>query len=155
MVSFFSQISWHVPTFQTCEANFSKPITDTDTMFSLKVAKDLRLHFRGKNSKKNSASWFFLKRSFEKTQFLRISYIWSLISQNQDQIQSLWFRILYKRFKGYTFAKKWRQFFLRLGFLGKKRDEKNVEIFFLICSSYSSNLTKHAETIPSRQTTRM
>ena len=32
--------------FQTCEATFSKPRTDTDTMFSLKVAQDHTLHFR-------------------------------------------------------------------------------------------------------------
>ena len=44
---FFSQISWPVPIFQTCEANFSKSRTDTDTMFSLKVAQDSK-SFRNK-----------------------------------------------------------------------------------------------------------
>ena len=33
--SLFSQISWHVPTFQCWEAKFSEPGTDIDTMFSL------------------------------------------------------------------------------------------------------------------------
>ena len=59
---FFSQISWHMPTFQTCAANFSKPITDTDTMFPLKVAQVPGLHFR----RKKSASWFFFKKKFWK-----------------------------------------------------------------------------------------
>ena len=39
------------------------------------------------------------------------------------------------------------KFFFRLRFLGKKMDEKNVEKFFLICSSYFSKLTKDTETI--------
>ena len=34
--SFISQISWHVPNFQTRETNFSKARTDMETTFSLK-----------------------------------------------------------------------------------------------------------------------
>ena len=51
--------------FQICEANFSKPKTNANTMFSLIVAQDPRLHFRRKKiSKKNSASWFFFQKNF-------------------------------------------------------------------------------------------
>ena len=55
---------------------------------------------------KNSASWFFFEKSFEKTQIFRVFHLSSLISQNRDQIQGPWFRIIYKRFVGYNFAKK-------------------------------------------------
>ena len=48
----------------------------------------------------------FLKKSFDKTQIFRIFQLSSLISQNRDQIQGPWFRIIYKRFVGYIFAKK-------------------------------------------------
>ena len=83
-----------------------------------------------KKFEKNSASWFFLKRSFEKTLFLTVFYVWSPISQNQDQIQGPWFRVIYTSFIGYSFAqKKTSKFFFRLGFLGKKRDEKNCRKF--------------------------
>ena len=42
-----------------------------DTMFALKIAQDPRLHFRRKKHKKirNSASWLFVQRSFEKRNF--------------------------------------------------------------------------------------
>ena len=81
----FSQIPWHVPTFETCEANFSEPRRDTDTMFSLKVAQDPRLHFRRKTfSKKNSASWVVSERIFEQTLFLSVYHLWAPISQNWD-----------------------------------------------------------------------
>ena len=91
----------------------------------------------------------FLKRSFEKTLFLTVFYVWSPISQNQDQIQGPWFRVIYKRFIGCIFAQKWRQnFFSHLVFWAKKGMKKNVENFFLICSSYFSKLTKDTETIP-------
>ena len=40
-----------------------------DTMFSLKVAQDPRLHFRQRKFQKSTASWFFFQGSFEKTQF--------------------------------------------------------------------------------------
>ena len=67
---FFSQISWHVPIFQTCVANFSKPRTDMVTMFSLKVAQDPRLHFRRKKfSKKIRLHGFFSKEIFKKRYF--------------------------------------------------------------------------------------
>ena len=128
---FFSQISWHVPIFQTCEANFLKPITDTDTMFPLKVAQVPGLHFRRKKtSKKNRLHGFFLKRSFEKTLFLTVFYVWSPISHNQDQIQGPWFRVIYKRFIGCIFAQKCVKIFFTLGFLGKKRDEKKCRKIF-------------------------
>ena len=102
-----------------------------------------------KNFEKNSASWFFLKRSFEKTLFLTIFYVWTPISQNQDQIQGPWFRVIYKRFIGYIFVQNWRQnFFSDFVFWAKKWMKKNVEKFILICSSYFSKLTKDTETIP-------
>ena len=59
-------------TFQTCETNFSKPRTDADTMFSLKIAQDPRLLFRRK------------KNFFNKTLFLTAFHIRSPISQNRD-----------------------------------------------------------------------
>ena len=100
-----------------------------------------------KNFEKKSASWFFLKRSFEKTLFLTIFYVSTPISQNQDQIQGPWFRVIYKRFIGYIFGQNWRQnFFSDFVFWAKKWMKKN-EKFFLICSSYFSKLTKDTETI--------
>ena len=66
----------------------------------------------------------FLKRSFEKTLFLTIFYVWTPISQNQDQIQGPWFRVIYKRFIGYIFAQNWRQNFFQTSFFGQKMDEK-------------------------------
>ena len=72
----------------------------------------------------------FLKRSFEKTLFLTVFYVWYPISQNQDQIQGPWFRVIYKRFIGFIFAQNWRQIFFRLGFLGKKMDEKKYRNIF-------------------------
>ena len=139
---FFSQISWLVPIFQTCEANFSKPRTNTDIMFSLKVAQDPRLHFRRKKFSKKSASWVFFKRIIEKTLFLIIFHLWSPISQNWNRIQGPWFRKLYQSFIGYILALKWRQFFSYLVFLGKKMDKNFFEKFFLIRSSYFSKLIK-------------
>ena len=61
-------------------------------------------------------------------------------------MQGPWFRVNYKRFIGYIFGKNWRQNFT--SFFGQKIDEKNVENFFLICSSFFSKLTKDTETIP-------
>ena len=139
--------------FVTC-ANFSNLCgkllkTDTNTMFPLKDAQVPGIHFcRKKISKKNSASWFFLKRSFEKTLFLTVFYVWSPISQNQDQIQGPWFRVIYTSFIGYSFAQKKRQnFFSDLVFWAKKGMKKTVENLFLICSSYFSKLTKDTKTI--------
>ena len=103
---FFSQISWHVPIFQTCEANFSKPITDTETMFPLKVAHDPRLHiaptiiFR----KKVRLLGFFSKELMKKTLFWTIFRLRSPLPQSWDRIQGPWFRKLYKRFIGYIVA---------------------------------------------------
>ena len=62
----------------------------------------------------------FLERSFEKTQIFSVFHLPSLISQNRDQIQGPWFRIIYKRFVGYIFSNKRRQSVFRLRFLGKK-----------------------------------
>ena len=44
---------------------------DMDTMFSLKVAQGLQLHFRREKFKKRHLG-FFLRRRFEKTQFLSV-----------------------------------------------------------------------------------
>ena len=46
----------------------------------------------------------FLERSFEKTQIFSVFHLPSLISQNRDQIQGPWFRIIYKRFVGFLQA---------------------------------------------------
>ena len=97
--------------------------------------------------KKNSASWFFFEKSFEKTQIFRVFHLSSPISQNRDQIQGPWFRIIYKPFVGYIFAKKWRQSFFSDCAFWAKKGMKNFRIFFLICSSYFSTLTKDTETI--------
>ena len=135
---FFSQISWHVPIFQSCEANFSNSRTDTDIMFSLKVAQDPRLHFRRKKLfKKIRLHGFFSQEDLKKTLFLTIFHLWSHISQNWDRIQCPWFRTLYKRFVGYNLATKLFSYSM---FLGKKEDTKFFEKFFLIPSSYFSKL---------------
>ena len=89
-------------------------------VFAKNCAGSSATYWLKKNSKKIRLHVFF-ERKFWKTHFLRVFYVWSPISQNQDQIQSSWFRILYKRFIGYTFAKKWRRnYFWDLVFLAKK-----------------------------------
>ena len=96
-----------------------------------------------KNFEKNSASWFFLKRSFEKTLFSTIFYVWTPISQNQDQIQGPWFRVIYKRFIGYIFAQNWRQnFFSDFVFWAKNGWKKMSKIFFSFVAHISQNWRK-------------
>ena len=80
----------------------------------------------------------FLKKILEKRIF-RVFHLSSLISQSRDQIQGPWFRIIYKRFVGYLFAKKWRQSFFRLRFLGKKERCKKIRIFF----SFVAHISQH------------
>ena len=74
--SFADSVTFFVPTFHTCEANFSKPITDTDTMFPLKVAQDPGLRFRRKKiSEKKLGFMVFLKEVLKKTLFLTVFYV--------------------------------------------------------------------------------
>ena len=103
------------------------------------MGKILDYLFVEKNFQKEFGFMVFLKRSFEKTQIFRVFHLSSLISQNRDQIQGPWFRIIYKRFVGYLVPKKCRQSFFRLRFLGKKRDEKNFENFF----SFVAHISQH------------
>ena len=145
---FFSQISWHVPIFQTCEPNFAKHRTDTDTMFSLKNAQDHRLHFcREKFSKKFRLHGFFPKEFLKKTLFLTVFHLWSPISQNWDRIQGTCFRELYKRFVGYILVEKWRQSFVSYLVFFRTKKDKKIEKLFLIGSSYFSKLMKDTETV--------
>ena len=98
---------------------------------------------------KKSASWFFLKRSFEKTLFLTVFYVWSPISQNQDQIQGPCFRVIYKRFIGCIFAQKWRQNFFHTWFFGQKKGWKKMsKIFFSFVAHISPNWRKIQKPFP-------
>ena len=65
MVAFFSQISSHLPTFQSFEAIFSKPRIDMDTIFSIKVAQDPRLHFRKKIKKISFMVLFWFRKLYK------------------------------------------------------------------------------------------
>ena len=91
----------------------------------------------------------FLKRSFEKTLFLTVFFLClipyfskpgpntgSMVSCNLQAFHRLHFR-----------SKLAPKFFSDLVFWAKKWMKKNVENFFLICSSYFSKLTKDTETI--------
>ena len=90
----------------------------------------------------------FLKRSFEKTLFLTVFFMFdplfsepgpntgSMVSCNLQTFHRLHFR-----------SKLASKFFSDLVFWAKKWMKKNVEKFFLICSSYFSTLTKDTETI--------
>ena len=96
-----------------------------------------------KKFEKNSASWFFLKRSFEKTLFLTVFYVWSPISQNQDQIQCPWLRVIYKRLIGYIFAQNWRQNFFQTWFFWQKNGWKKMsKNFFSFVAHISQNWRK-------------
>ena len=87
----------------------------------------------------------FLNRSFEKTLFLTVFLCLtpepgpntgSMVSCNLQAFHRLHFR-----------SKLASKFFSDLVFWAQKWMKKNVENFFLICSSYFSTLTKDTETI--------
>ena len=73
---------------------------------SQKLGRILDYLFVEKNFQNEFGFMVFFEKSFEKTQIFRVFYCSSLISQNRDQIQGPWFRIIYKRFVGYIFAEK-------------------------------------------------
>ena len=119
-------------------------------MFPLKVAQVPGLHFRRKKfTKKKSASWFFLKRSFEKTLFLTVFFCliphFSEPGPNTGSMVPCYLQAFHRLHFRSKMASK---FFSHLVFWAKKGMKKNVEKFFLICSSYFSKLTKDTETIP-------
>ena len=146
-VYFFSQISWHVPIFQTCEANFSKSRTDTDTMFSLKVAQDPRPHFcREKFSKKTRFHGFFQKKFWKNANFDNFSSLMSYISELRPNTMSMVSYIV-QAFYRLHFGLKMTLFFSYSVFLGKKEDKNFFEKIFLIPSSYFSKLIKDTETV--------
>ena len=134
---FFSQISWHLPTFQTYEAIFSKPRIDMDTMFSLKVAQDPRLHVRQKMFRKNSASWVFWKKFLKKLDFSVFFFFDPLYHRTETIYRVHGFVIC----TSVTEATFWRQNVFMLGFFGqRKRWKKSRKKLFLIRSSYFSKL---------------
>ena len=140
---FFSQISWHVSTFQTCAANFSKPITDTDTMFPLKVAQVPGLHFRWKKISKKIGFMVFFKKTFWKNAIFEcflclIPYFsepgpntGSMVSCNLQAFHRLHFRL-----------KLASKFFSDLVFWAKKWMKKMSEIFFSFVALFSQNWRK-------------
>ena len=128
---FFSQISWHVPTFQTCAANFSKPITYGHHVSAKSCAGSWATFLLKKNFEKNSASWFFFKKKFWKNAIFDYfsclnpyfsetgSNTWSMVSCNLQAFHRLHFH-----------SKLASKFFFRLRFLGKKMDEKKCRKIF-------------------------
>ena len=113
--------------FSSFVANFSKPTIDTDTMFSLNVEQDARLHFhRKQNSKKVR-----LQTSSEKTRVLTDFHFQSPVSR--DRIQSLWFRKFYKHFIGYILALNDVNFFSYLHILSNKH-----MIFFQLVADFQN-----------------
>ena len=145
---FFSQISWHVPTFQTCAANFSKPITDTDTMFPLKIAQVPGLHFRRKKiSKKIRLHGFFKKKFWKNAIFDYFLCLNPYFSEPGSNTGSMVLCNLQAFHRLHFRSKLASNFFSDFVFWAKKWMKKNVEKFFLICSSNFSKLTKDTETI--------
>ena len=121
-----SRLSFFFADFVTC-ANFSNlcgKFLKTHNRYghhvSAKSCASSWATFSLKKIEKNRLFGFFLKRNFEKTLFLTVFYVWSPISQNQDQIQGPWFRIIYKRFVGYIFAKNYVKVFSDCAFWAKK-----------------------------------
>ena len=134
---FFSQISWHVPTFQTCAAKFSKPITDTDTMFPLKVAQVPGLHFRWKkNSKKNRLHVFFKKKFWKNAFFYCFLCLIPYFSELRPNTMSMVSYIVQAFYRLHFGLKMTSKFFSYLVFLGKKEDTEFFEKIFLIPSSF-------------------
>ena len=124
---FFSQISWHVPYFQTCEANFSKPITDTDTMFRLKVAQDPGLHFRRKNfSKKSRLHGFFKKKFWKNANFDCFSCLIPYFSQPRPNTESMVSYMVQAFHRLHFRLKMASKIFFRLSFFGQKKGWKKV-----------------------------
>ena len=138
---FFSQISWHVPIFQTCEANFSKPRTDMDTMFSLKVAQDPRLHFRRKKFSKEKFGFmgFFQKKFWKNAIFDNFSSLISYISKLRPNTMSMVSWIV-QAFYRLHFGLKWRQkFFHTRCFWAKKRTKNFSKNLFSFQAHISQN----------------
>ena len=138
-----------MPIFQTCEANFSKPRTDTDTMFSLKVAQDPRLHFRRKKfPKKFGFMGFFPKEFLKNAIFAYFSYLIPYVSKLRPNTGSM-FSLIVQAFHRLHFGRKTTSiFFSYLVFFGKKEDKKFFENIFLIRrTSYFSKLIKDTETV--------
>ena len=131
MVTFFFADFVTCANFSNLSGKFPKPRTDTDTMFSLKVAQDPRLHFRRQKIEENLASWVFFRRIFEKTLFLAVFFCLIPYFSEPRPDTEFMVSILYKRFICcYTFAKKWRQkFFWDLVFWEKK-GWKKCRFFF-------------------------
>ena len=140
---FFSQISWHVPIFQTYEANFSKPKSDTDTLFSLKVAQDPRLQFRRKKIRKKFGFMVFFEKKFWKNAIFDcflclIPYFSepgpntvSMVSCNLQAFHRLHFR-----------SKLASKFFSDLVFWAKKWIKKMSKNFFSFVAHISQNWQK-------------
>ena len=77
--------------FITCNGFSSELKRDTKNLCpSQKLGRVLGYLFV-ENFKKNSASWFFLKKVLKKRKFFRVFHLSSLISQNRDQIQKPFF----------------------------------------------------------------
>ena len=93
-----------------------------------------------KKSKKIRLHGFFKKKFWKNANFDCFFYVWSLISQNQDQIQSPWFRVIYKRFIGYIFAQNWRQNFFHTWFFGQKIGWKKMSKNFF---SFVAHISQH------------
>ena len=90
----------------------------------------------------------FLKRSFEKTLFLTVFLcLIPYFSKPGPNTGSMVSCILQAFHRLHFRSKLASKFFSDLVFWAKKWMKKNVEKFFLICSSYFSTLTKDTETI--------
>ena len=127
---FFSQISWHVPTFQICAANLSKPITDTDIMFPLKVARFLGLHFRWKkNWKKFGFIVSFKKKFWKNATFDCFSCLIPYFSEPGPNTRCIVSGNL-QAFHRLRFRPKIASNFFQTWFFLQKRDEKKCRNFF-------------------------
>ena len=131
----FSQISWYVPILQTCEANFSKPRTDTDTMFSLNVAQDprVRVH-RKKFLKKNWLHGFSSKDILKKRSFWLFFIFDPLYLRTQTKVHGfvICTSVLYATF----WTKMTSKVFFILSVFGQKRGQNGTHIFLKIDKRY-------------------
>ena len=90
MLTFFLQILWHVPNFQTCEANFSNPEQIQTPCFRWKLRRILGYIFAEKKfSKKVRLHGFFQKKFWKNAIFDNFSSLISYISELRPNTMSM------------------------------------------------------------------
>ena len=109
--------------FQTCEASFSKSRTDTNIMFSLKVAQDPRLPFHRKKFSKKFGFMVFFSKKFLKNA-ISDNFLISYISELKPNTMSMVSYIVQAFYRLHFGLQKTSKFFFILGVFGQKRGQQ-------------------------------